>query len=195
MWTLSYLRRLVSVNMSLILGACSVDICRRLYIYQVVFGGVLMACIQAVLMLRGIVISKLQSSYRLLFYIVAYALYIRDRRIAYTMAALLIAEVGSIPALIRATIPKDIGTICMKTITVRDIVLFGLVLFLCHKNNVILRFPLLCSVSAVLPQLLVLGLTVTKFLSGLRAGWGETPVVSRLVRDDVIQVSIICKFR
>jgi len=145
--------RLVSVNLSLTFDGLSVDICRELYISQVVFGGVLMACIQAVLMLR------------------VYALYIRDRRVAYVMTALLIGEVGSIPGIIYKTMPDNVGMLCMQPITVRDIVFFG--------------------VSAVLPQLLVLGLTIVKFMSGLRAGWGNIPIVSRLVRDDIILVSII----
>ncbi|KAF8159236.1 hypothetical protein B0H34DRAFT_655556, partial [Crassisporium funariophilum] len=145
--------RLVSVNMSLTLGTFSTDICRMIYISQVICGGVLMACVQSLLMLR------------------VYALYIQDRRVAYAMIALLVAELGSMPGVIHMTIPNDIGQMCMKPITIRDIALFG--------------------VSAVLPQLLVLGLTIVKFLSGLRAGWGKIPIVSRLVRDDVILVSVI----
>ena len=47
------LRRLQSINLSLMMDELSVDICQELYISQVVFGGVLLACIQAVLMLRG----------------------------------------------------------------------------------------------------------------------------------------------
>ena len=50
------LRRLLSINLSLILEDLSVDVCRELYISQVVFGGVLFACIQAILMLRGIIV-------------------------------------------------------------------------------------------------------------------------------------------
>jgi len=145
--------RLLSVNLSLVLDELSVDICRELYICQVVFGGLLLACIQAILMLR------------------VYALYIKDRRIAYAMIALLVAEVGSMPGIIYKTIPTDVGLLCMKPIDARDIVLFG--------------------VSAILPQLFVLGLTITRFLSGLRAGWGRIPVVSRLVQDDIILVSFI----
>ena len=53
---------------------------------------------------------------------------------------------------------------------------------------------LLLSVSAILPQLFVLGLTIKRFRSGLRAGWGRIPIVSRLVRDDIILVSVICEF-
>ena len=58
-------------------------------------------------------------------------------------------------------------------------------------------FPslLLFSVSAILPQLVVVGLTIKRFISGLRAGWGRIPIVSRLVRDDVILVSVICEFK
>ncbi|KAF8806838.1 hypothetical protein BYT27DRAFT_6610649 [Phlegmacium glaucopus] len=149
--------RLVSVNMSLILDTFSVDICRELYVSQVVAGGVLMACIQVVLMLR------------------VYALCIQDRRVAYAMTALLIAEVGSMPGIIHTTIPNDIGMLCMMPITTQHIVLFG--------------------VSVILPQLLVLGLTIAKFRSGLRAGWGNIPIVSRLVRDDIILVSVIGEFR
>jgi hypothetical protein len=57
MWGHPYLRWLLSVNLSLpvILDELSVDLCRDLYIFQVVFGGLLLACIQAILMLRGIV--------------------------------------------------------------------------------------------------------------------------------------------
>ena len=54
--------------------------------------------------------------------------------------------------------------------------------------------PLLLSVSAILPQLFVLGLTIKRFRAGLRAGWGRIPIVSRLVRDDIILVSVICEF-
>ena len=46
-------RRLLSINLSLILEELSVDNCRELYISQVVFGGLLLACIQSILMLRG----------------------------------------------------------------------------------------------------------------------------------------------
>ena len=55
--------------------------------------------------------------------------------------------------------------------------------------------PLFFSVSAILPQLFVLGLTIKRFISGLRAGWGRIPIVSRLVRDDIILVSVICEFQ
>lgn len=41
----------------------SVDICQELYISQVVFGGVLLACIQAILMLRGNCPTTIQVSY------------------------------------------------------------------------------------------------------------------------------------
>jgi hypothetical protein len=54
---------------------------------------------------------------------------------------------------------------------------------------------LLFSVSSILPQLFVLGLTIKRFHSGLRAGWGRIPIVYRLVRDEIILVSIICEFR
>jgi len=145
--------RLVSVNLSLILDALSVDVCRELYISQVAFGGILLACIQAILMLR------------------VYALYIQDHRVAYTMIAILVAELASMPAIIYEAVPKDTGMLCMKPITARDMILFG--------------------VSAIFPQLLVLGLTIIRFLWGLRAGWGRIPIVSHLVRDHIILVSVI----
>ncbi|KAF9038505.1 hypothetical protein BJ165DRAFT_1531593 [Panaeolus papilionaceus] len=142
--------RLMTINMGLQLGTFSLEVCRQFYVYQVVTGGILMACVQSLLMLR------------------VYALYIRDRRIAYGLVALLVAELGSMPGLIVSTLPQDLGKMCMKPIKVRDIAFFGL--------------------SAVLPQLLVLGLTIVKFLAGLRDGWGKLPMVSTLVRDDIILV-------
>ncbi|KAF9485514.1 hypothetical protein BDN70DRAFT_591086 [Pholiota conissans] len=145
--------RLVSINLALEVGNFSTDVCRMLYVSQVVFGGTLMACIQALLMLR------------------VYALCTQNRRIAFAMIALLVAELGSMPGAIHMTLPDVIGNMCMKPITIRDIVVFG--------------------VSAMLPQVIVLGLTLIKFLSGLRAGWGKIPIVSRLVRDDFILVSVI----
>jgi hypothetical protein len=54
MWGHSYLRRLVSINLTLTLNPLPVDVCRELYISQVAFGGILLGCIQAILMLRGI---------------------------------------------------------------------------------------------------------------------------------------------
>ena len=53
------LRRLLSVNLSLKMDALSVDMCRELHISQVVFAGVLLACIQAILMLRGNCLVKI----------------------------------------------------------------------------------------------------------------------------------------
>ncbi|KAF8202569.1 hypothetical protein BJ912DRAFT_920915 [Pholiota molesta] len=97
-----------------------------------------------------------------------YALYTQDRRIAIAMATLLVAELGSMPATIHLTLPDAVGNMCMKPITIRDIACL-----------------------AILPQIIVLGLTVVKFLSGLRAGWGKIPIVSRLVRDDLILVTVI----
>ncbi|KDR80974.1 hypothetical protein GALMADRAFT_241553 [Galerina marginata CBS 339.88] len=145
--------RLVSINLSLGMGTYSLDVCRMIYTSQVVFGGMLMACIQSVLMLR------------------VYALYTQDHRIAFAMIALLVAELGFIPGAIHLTMPTSTGNMCMKPITIFDIALFG--------------------ASALFPQLLVLGLTILKFLCGIRAGWGKIPIVSRLVRDDIILVSVI----
>ncbi|KAF8184402.1 hypothetical protein BJ912DRAFT_526439 [Pholiota molesta] len=99
--------RLVSLNLALIPGMLTPAECRMLYISQVVFGGTLMACIQALLMLR------------------VYALYTQDRRIAIAMATLLVAELGSMPATIHLTLPDAVGNMCMKPITIRDIALFG----------------------------------------------------------------------
>ncbi|PPQ94707.1 hypothetical protein CVT25_009562 [Psilocybe cyanescens] len=146
-------RRLVSICLTVIDSQFSIEECRMIYATQVVCGGILMACIQAILMLR------------------VYALYSQDRRIAVAMITLLVAEIGSMPGVIQLTMPTNTGNMCMKPITVRDIALFG--------------------VSAILPQLLVLGLTIVKFFSGLRDGWGAIPIVSRLVRDDIILVAVI----
>ena len=60
MWGHPYLRRLLSVNLSLMMDGLSVDVCRDLYISQVVFGGILLACIQAILMLRGNCLTTIQ---------------------------------------------------------------------------------------------------------------------------------------
>lgn len=48
-----YLRRLVSLNLTLGSGIFSIEVCRMIYATQVVFGGILMACAQSFLMLRG----------------------------------------------------------------------------------------------------------------------------------------------
>ena len=61
--------------------------------------------------------------------ITVYALYIQDRRIAYAMIALLVAELGSLPGIIYKTIPNDTGLLCMKPINAQDITLFGSVFF------------------------------------------------------------------
>jgi hypothetical protein len=125
MWGLPYdLRRMLSVNLSLIMDTLSVDMCRELHISQVVFGGVLLACIQAILMLRGNCL-KILVSYFIYAVITVYALYIKDRRIAYAMIALLVAEVGSLPGIIYRTIPNDIGLLCMKPISAQNITFFG----------------------------------------------------------------------
>ena len=62
------------------------------------------------------------------------------------------------------------------------------VAILCHSHYMNHR------VSALLPQLIVVGLTVIKFFAGLRAGWGKIPIVSMLVRDDIILVTFIGEF-
>jgi len=145
--------RLVSVNLSLILDTLSVEDCRILYISQVVFSGVLFICIQAIFMLR------------------VYAFFIRDRRVAYAMITLLVAEAAAMPALLYKTVPNDTGMLCMMPIDTRDLIFF--------------------CVSAILPQLFVLGFTITRFLSGRSAGWGRIPIVARLVSDHITLVSII----
>jgi len=55
------------------------------------------------------------------------------------MTALLVAEVGSMPGIIHTTIPDDIGMLCMKPITTRDIVLFGSVLYDVPEQRLELR--------------------------------------------------------
>lgn len=86
-----------------------------------------MACIQTILMLRGSRAErtevKLTHLPRSLFAV--YALYIQDRRVAYAMLALLVAELGSMPGAIALTMPKDTGNMCMKPVKMRDIALFG----------------------------------------------------------------------
>lgn len=46
----------------------------------------------------------------------------------------------------------------------------------------------------MIPQLMVVGLTIMKYISGRKAGWGKIPIVGCLVRDDIILVSIIGQF-
>lgn len=38
-------------------------------------------------------------------------------------------------------------------------------------------------VTAVLPQVVVIGLTLGKYATALHAGWGRAPIVFRLIRD------------
>ena len=57
--------------------------------------------------------------------ITVYALYIQDRRIAYGMMALLVAEVGSLPGIIYKTVPNDVGVLCMNPIDAQNITFFA----------------------------------------------------------------------
>ena len=112
------------------------------------------------------------------------------------MLALLVAEIGSLPGIIYKTVPNDIGQLCMNPINAENITFFGSVSSnALEQGRDFTLLSLLLSVSAILPQLFVLGLTIKRFHSGLRAGWGRIPIVSRLVRDDIILVSVICEFR
>lgn len=128
-WGHPYLRRLVSINLSL--DTLSVEICRNLYISQVIFCGILLACIQAVLMLRGTIHpwSAFRPIWFLLCCVTVYAFYIQDRRVAYVMVAILIAELGSMPAIIYKTIPNNTGVLCMVPIGTQEIMFFGSVFF------------------------------------------------------------------
>lgn len=106
-----------------------------------------------------------------IFMLRVYAFFIRDRHVAYTMITLLVSQVAALPAVLYHTVPNDTGMLCMMPIDTRELICFG--------------------VLALLPQLFVLGFTITRFLSGRRAGWGRIPVVARLVSDHITLVSII----
>ncbi|KAF8990984.1 hypothetical protein BDQ17DRAFT_1468314 [Cyathus striatus] len=41
------------------------------------------------------------------------------------------------------------------------------------------------------PFLIILGLTITKYILGRKAGWGHIPIVSRLVKDDIVLTVIL----
>lgn len=106
------------------------------YISQVMFSGILMACLQCVLMVRGSC-HYFSTKFKLTGYVcflrlpfsprTVYALFSQDRRVALAMISLLAAEVGSMPGMIHMTMPTAAGNMCMNPITVRDIALFGYV--------------------------------------------------------------------
>ena len=196
MWGPPYLRRLLSVNLSLVLDALSVDTCRDLYISQVAFGGLLLACIQAILMLRGIVLTTIQVSY--VWFTLHHSLCSLYPRPPYRICDDSITRSWTwITAWNHLqNNPEWYWTVMYEAHQRSRHHTFRVSLFNALSAEAWLHAAShLFSVSAILPQLLVLGLTIKRFISGLRAGWGRIPIVSRLVRDDIILVSVICEFR
>ncbi|KAF8991049.1 hypothetical protein BDQ17DRAFT_313967 [Cyathus striatus] len=100
----------------------------------------------------------------------ACALYFCNRKVAISMGVFLILQVPSIPVIIHFLLPKHYAVMCIKITAARDVILF--------------------SVVSIVPFLIILGLTITKYVTGLKAGWGQIPIVSLLVKDDIRLVSI-----
>ncbi|KAF9524406.1 hypothetical protein CPB83DRAFT_886285 [Crepidotus variabilis] len=107
----------------------------------------------------------------------AYALFIHARRIAVAFIAFFVAEVAAGPTLIHFADEVSLaqtgsnGMLCIRKIRILDLWLFG--------------------VSCTGPHLIIIGVTIFKFLKELPAGWGRIPIVLRVVKDDVSLVLLI----
>ncbi|KAF8888106.1 hypothetical protein BD779DRAFT_1525611 [Infundibulicybe gibba] len=146
--------RLVALFMTISTGNVSTALCRDLYISQAVGGGILMICLQAILTIR------------------VYALYIRSKRVAIASLVLLSCEFIAMPINIRMILPLvDLTQMCLRTITLLDVIMFG--------------------VSTLFPQILITILSLVKYVSGRREGWGRSPVIHRLIRDGTFMVAIL----
>ncbi|KAF8991433.1 hypothetical protein BDQ17DRAFT_1433096 [Cyathus striatus] len=99
----------------------------------------------------------------------AYALCFRNRGVAVGMGALLIVQIPMIPIAVYLSLPSEYAVACVQVARPRTAVI--LVVF------------------ALLPFLIILGFTITKYYTGLKAGWGNIPIVSRLVKDDIMLVA------
>ncbi|KAF8985346.1 hypothetical protein BDQ17DRAFT_1376859 [Cyathus striatus] len=98
-----------------------------------------------------------------------YALYFRDRRVAIGIGLLVLVQLPIIPVTIIFSNPVEYTIMCISISGVKDSIIFVII--------------------SVIPLIIILGFTITKYVMARKAGWGQIPIVSRLVKDDIALVA------
>ncbi|KAF9524408.1 hypothetical protein CPB83DRAFT_611628 [Crepidotus variabilis] len=134
---------------------CSIHDSKRLWLLQTSLFCILMICLQAILSLR------------------AYALYIRDSRVASSMLVMLGVQTAALPGLAHFTreMPSGFpGPLCLSIMSTEVGMYYSMII--------------------IPPQIVALALTFHKFITGRRAGFGKTQIVAGLLRDDAAVVLV-----
>lgn len=164
--------------------------CRLWYTWRLVTCQIMVAAVEAILVLQGQYPCSSMSSFWLNYHLEVYALYNRSQRIAILLGSLIVAEVSTSTVNSYSNLPKmQFDSVCLTKLALLPVIQYGCVISPVTASNAL--SDLYTSIISLCTQTTILFLTFAKQIFAQRSGCGKTPIVSLMIRDGVFAFVVI----